>query len=116
MITLLRNFHFHKKISVLPDLQSGSSFRILNAHTRRCQITNLTGRKVPQGIEYNRWGVDFGAKKSFMNRKLELNRSATDIFNNMDINQRIEKIDGSHVDYQNYYETQILTIGAKYKI
>ena len=31
--------------SVLPDLQSGSSFRILNAHTRRCQITNLAGRK-----------------------------------------------------------------------
>jgi len=75
----------------------------------------FSDKKVPQGVEYNRWGVDFGAKKSLMKGKLELNLSATDIFNKMGINQRIEKIDGSHVDYQNYYETQIITIGAKYK-
>jgi len=35
----MRNF-----LSVMPDLQSGIRFRILNVHTRCCQITNLAGR------------------------------------------------------------------------
>ena len=75
----------------------------------------FSDKKVPQGVELSRWGVDFGAKKSFMKGKLELNLSATDIFNTMGIDQRIEKTDGSHVDYQNFFETQIITVGAKYK-
>jgi len=72
-------------------------------------------KKVPQGVERARWGVDFGAKKSLMKGKMELNLSATDIFNAMGIDQRIEKPDGSVVDYQNFYETQIFTLGLKYK-
>ena len=75
----------------------------------------FSDKKVPQGIEYSRWGIDIGAKKSLMKGKLELNFSATDIFNTMGIDQKIEKTDGSTVDYQNFYETQIFTIGAKYK-
>jgi hypothetical protein len=46
---------------------------------------------------------------------MQLNLSATDIFNAMGIDQRIEKPDGSIVDYQNFYETQIFTLGVKYK-
>jgi hypothetical protein len=75
----------------------------------------FSDKKVPQGVEYSRWGVDFGAKKTFMKGKIEVNLSATDIFNAMGIAQRIEKTDGSFVDYRNFYETQIITIGAKYK-
>jgi outer membrane receptor protein involved in Fe transport len=75
----------------------------------------FSDKKAPQGVELSRWGIDFGVKKSFMNGKLELNLSATDIFNTMGIDQRIEKPDGSFVDYQNFYETQIITLGTKYK-
>jgi outer membrane receptor protein involved in Fe transport len=75
----------------------------------------FSDKKVPQGVEFSRWGVDIGAKQSFMKGKLELNLSATDIFNTMGIDQSIEKADGSKVDYQNFYETQIITVGAKYK-
>jgi hypothetical protein len=48
-------------------------------------------------------------------KDMELNLSATDIFNAMGVDQRIEKPDGSVVDYQNFYETKIFTLGLKYK-
>ena len=71
-------------------------------------------KRIGQGKELSRGGVDFGLKKSFQNNKLEVTLSATDIFNTMGIRQDIQS-DGFRVEYRNYYETQIITIGTKYK-
>ena len=71
-------------------------------------------KNIGQGEELSRGGVDLGLKKSFMNGKLETTFSATDIFNTMGIRQNI-KSEGFKVEYCNFYETQIITLGAKYK-
>ncbi len=42
------------------------------------------------------------------------NLSATDIFNTMGIRQNLNA-NGLRVEYQNYYESQVVSIGAKYK-
>jgi len=67
-----------------------------------------------QGRELSRGGLDLGVKKSMAGSKLELNLSATDIFNTMGIRQEIDG-QGFYTEYQNFYETQVFTISARYK-
>ena len=67
-----------------------------------------------QGKELARGGVDIGIKKTFPNNKLEATLAANDMFNTMGIRQNIRS-NGFRVEYRNHYETQIVTIGLKYK-
>ena len=73
-----------------------------------------TAKNIGQGKELARGGVDLGLKKVFLDSKLELTLSATDIFNTMGISQDIQS-EGFSVEYRNFYETQVITLGAKYK-
>ena len=74
----------------------------------------FSDKNIGQGKELSRGGIDAGLKKTFPNNKLEITLSATDIFNTMGIRQNIQS-EGFKVEYRNYYETQVITIGAKYK-
>jgi hypothetical protein len=74
----------------------------------------FSDKNIGQGKELSRGGVDIGLKKMFSNNKLEITLSATDIFNTMGIRQNIQS-EGFNVEYCNFYETQIILIGAKYK-
>jgi len=94
--------------------------KLINQFTLPCNFQiETTGqffssRNIGQGRELSRGGIDLGVKKSFANNKLELNLSATDIFNTMGIRQKIEG-EGFNVEYQNYFETQVFTIACRYK-
>lgn len=68
-----------------------------------------------QGKELSRWGVDMGIKKAVAKGKVELTLSATDIFNTMGIRQQIDG-NGFNAIYENFYETQIFSLGVKIKI
>lgn len=74
----------------------------------------FTAKNIGQGRELSRGGVDFGMKKSFLKNKFEINLTASDILNTMGLSQRIEA-EGFIAEYQNYYETQILSLSIKYK-
>ncbi|HPT30975.1 MAG TPA: TonB-dependent receptor [Prolixibacteraceae bacterium] len=82
----------------------------------RIDITGafFSARNIGQGRELARGGLDIGLKKTFPGGKMELNLSATDVFNTMGIHQEIEG-EGFTAEYQNYYETQIVSFGIKYK-
>ncbi len=69
---------------------------------------------IPQGKRYERGSIDAGFKQSLMHGKLELTVSMSDIFNTMGIKEEVRN-DGFRAVYENYYETQIVNIGAKYK-
>ena len=71
-------------------------------------------KNIGQGQELSRGSVDLGLKKVFLNNRLETILSATDLFNMMGIRQDIRS-DGFRVEYRNFYETQVITLGAKYK-
>jgi len=82
-------------------------------------ILEMTGqffsrKNIGQGRELARGGIDLGVKKSLAGAKLEFNLSATDIFNTMGIRQEIDG-HGFYTEYQNFYETQVFTISARYK-
>lgn len=80
------------------------------------QLTGLyySKKNIPQGEELARSSIDLGIKKNLWNKTAELIFSASDIFNNFGIRQRV-KSDGFSVLYENYYETQIFRLGFKYK-
>ncbi len=69
---------------------------------------------IPQGRQLGRSSIDFGLKQNFMQGKGEFTFSFSDIFNHFGIRQEISG-DGVMVLYENYYETQILTAGFRYK-
>lgn len=69
---------------------------------------------VPQGKVKERYSVDFGLKKKTNDNKMEFTLSATDILNTFSIRRNIT---GSNFNLEelNYYETQVVTLGMKYK-
>jgi outer membrane receptor protein involved in Fe transport len=74
----------------------------------------FSAKNIGQGKELSRGGLDIGVRKAFADNKLELNLSGTDIFNTMGIRQEIES-SGFNVEYQNFFETQVFSLGLKYK-
>ncbi len=71
-------------------------------------------KAIPQGTEAGRFSLDFGISKSIFDDRGEITLSATDIFNTFGIKQHIIS-DGFSALYRNYYETQAVSLGVKYK-
>lgn len=69
---------------------------------------------IPQGKQLARSSLDAGLKKTVLKGKGEINFSFTDIFNRFGIQQELQN-EGLTALYQNYYETQAVTIGVRYK-
>lgn len=69
---------------------------------------------IPQGKIKERYSIDFGLKKQTMKGKGEVSISATDILNSFSIRKAIIG-DGFNLTANNYYETQVITMGIKYK-
>jgi len=69
---------------------------------------------IPQGEVNSRGSFDLGIRKKAFGGKAEFTLSATDIFNTFAQRQTIT---GSNVVLrkENYYETQVVTVGMKYK-
>lgn len=69
---------------------------------------------IPQGKTKSRSSFDLGVSQKAFNDKIEFTLSATDIFNTFGIKQTIDG-NGFNLKSENYYETQVITLGAKYK-
>jgi len=69
---------------------------------------------IQQGRQLSRSSLDVGMKKNIMKGKGEVNFSFTDIFNRFGIRQQINN-DGLVVIYENFYETQAITLGLRFK-
>ena len=81
----------------------------------KLQVTGIyyDTRDIPQGREFARSSVDLGLSKSVLNDKVDLYLSATDIFNDFSLEQELRGDDFT-ADYQNFYETQTVFVGATY--
>lgn len=72
------------------------------------------GRNVPQGWERSRSSVDLAAKRSMMDDRLELVFTMTDIFNDFAVQRDIDG-QGFTAVYQNFLETQVATLGLRFR-
>jgi hypothetical protein len=109
-----REFKIEEATDNSADIKINNQF-ILPGETQ-IQLTALyyTPKNIPQGTQMARSSVDIGVKKKVFSGKGELNFSFSDIFNDFGIKQEI-KGDGFTAVYENFYETQILSAGFKYK-
>jgi hypothetical protein len=77
-------------------------------------VQYFSSKNIGQGRELSRGGIDFGVKKSLASNKLELNLSASDIFNTMGIHQKIDgegfSMSTEHYETQFYYYLQISSV------
>ena len=80
------------------------------------QLTGVyySAKNIPQGEQLSRSSVDVGLKKNIWENKGEITLAATDIFNTFGIRQELVGV-GFTALYENYYETQIIRVGMKYR-
>jgi outer membrane receptor protein involved in Fe transport len=113
-------FPFERSFIIEKSSNTAGDFKLSNTFTLpldiEAQITGLyfSKRNIPQGEELARSSVDLGLKKTIWDKKGEITLSASDLFNNFGLRQRITG-EGFTALYENYYETQIIRLGMKYK-
>lgn len=113
-------FPYRRKFSIDETVDNSADIKINNQFTlpgeTQIQVTGLyySPKNIPQGKQMARSSVDLGFKKKVLSGKGEVSASFTDIFNDFGIKQKI-KSEGFTAVYENYYETQIINIGFKYK-
>lgn len=110
----VRTFQIEKTENTAGDFKITNSFML--PLDIEAQITGLyySRRNIPQGEELARSSLDLGLKKSIWNKRGEITLSASDLLNNFGLRQRI-KGEGFTALYENYYETQIIRVGMRYK-
>lgn len=113
-------FPYRREFTIDRTIDNSADIKINNQFTLpgelQIQLTALyyTPKNIPQGKQMARSSVDIGIKKKVLKSKGELSLSFTDIFNDFGIKQEIEG-EGFTAVYENYYETQILSVGFRYK-
>lgn len=78
-------------------------------------LTYYAPRNYAQGRESARSSVDLGLSKPVFGDRAELVFSFTDIFNRFGIRQEISG-NGFDAVYENFYETQVISLGLKYTL
>ncbi len=70
-------------------------------------------RNIPQGTQSARSSIDFSLTRKFLKNRLEASLSATDVLNSFGLEQKIEGA-GFRAVYQNFYQTQAVSLALKY--
>jgi hypothetical protein len=80
------------------------------------QLTGVyyAAKNIPQGKQLSRSSIDLGIQKAILEGNGDLTLSFSDIFNDFGIRQEYYG-DGFTALYENYYETQVVRIGFKYR-
>jgi hypothetical protein len=113
-------FPYERTFTVEETTQNSWGFKLTStldlAKEFQIQLTGIyfAPVNIPQGRQLSRGSIDLGIKKALWGGKVEMTLSFSDILNTYGIRQEIEG-DGFDVLYENYYETQVISLGAKYK-
>jgi hypothetical protein len=92
------------------DMKLNSLLRLPNGLEAQLSLVYYAAKPIAQGREAARSSVDLGLKKPILDNRAELVFSVTDLFNEFGIRHEIEG-DGFDAVYENFYETQTVTVG-----
>ena len=109
-----RSFFINKSNNTAWDAKISSEFKLPYAISTQLTGVYFSPKNIPQGKQLGRSSVDIGFKKAIWQNKGEVTLSASDIFNTFGIRQEIYG-DGFSAIYHNYYETQVVRLGLKYR-
>lgn len=113
-------FPYVRPFSIEKSSDNAGDFKINNEISLpkkwALQLTGLyySDKNIPQGKQLSRSSIDAGIKKIVWDGHGEFTLSASDIFNTFGLRQKIVG-EGFSASYENYYETQIIRAGFKYK-
>ena len=113
-------FPYERTFSIPETTDNSADIKLNNQFTlpreTQVQLTALyyTPKNIPQGKQMARSSVDLGLKKKMIGGRGEVTLSFSDIFNDFGIKQQLTG-EGFNAVYENFYETQIIALGFKYK-
>jgi len=110
----LQPFSFKETISNSWNVKLNNSFKLPGNTEVQATAIYYAPDIIPQGKVEDRFTFDIGAKKVSKTGKLEYMLSATDLFNTFGIRKTIDG-KGFKLISENYYETQVVIVGLKYK-
>ena len=96
------------------DLTVNNRFQLPKAVEVQVSYIYYAERNVPQGRERARSSLDLAATRSILNDRAELLFTLTDVFNDFAIEQDING-QGFRALYQNFLETQVATLGLRWR-
>ena len=96
------------------DLTFNNRFQLPRAIELQANYVYYARRNVPQGFERARSSVDLAAKWPLAGDRAELLFTFTDIFNDFAVQREVVG-QGFNALYQNYLETQVATVGLKFR-
>lgn len=109
-----QDFLFEKQNTNTWNAKFNSTITVSKTAKVQCTAVYYAPDIIPQGKIDERFSFDVGYNKKFLKDKAELNIAATDLFNTFGIKKKIEGEDFS-MNVSNYYETQVISVGLKYK-
>ena len=95
------------------DMKLNGLLRLPNGIEAQLAVVYYAAKPIAQGHEAARSSIDLGFKKPILNDRAELVLSVTDLFNEFGIRHEIEG-DGFDAVYENFYESQVVTVGVNY--
>ena len=96
------------------DLTLNNQIQLPSAIELQLSYIFYSERNVPQGKERARSSVDLAAQRSILNDRAELLFTFTDIFNDFAIEREIDG-QGFTALYQNLLESQVATLGLRFR-
>jgi len=96
------------------DLSLNTAVTFVSGMQFQLSIVYYADKNIAQGTQEARSSVDVGLTQPVLGDRGELLFSFTDIFNDFAIKQHIVG-DGFNAIYENYYETQVLSVGLNYQ-
>jgi outer membrane receptor protein involved in Fe transport len=96
------------------DLSLNNLIRLARGIELQVSYAYYGDRNIAQGTQQARSSFDLGLAMPVLDDNTELTVSIADLFNDFGLRQHIVG-DGFEADYENYYETQVVSVGLKRK-
>jgi outer membrane receptor protein involved in Fe transport len=113
MFPIPQNYTLPRRYDTPMFAKMTNQFNLPGNFSFQINMVGFSDRNIGQVKELSRGGLDIGLKKIFTKNKLEFNLFAADVLNTMGIRQYIQS-EGFKIEYQNFYETQVISMGIKY--
>jgi outer membrane receptor protein involved in Fe transport len=97
------------------DTKLNALLRLPGAIEASLALVYYAPKNIAQGREAARSSIDLGFKKPVFDARAELVVSVTDLFNEFGLRQEIEGL-GFDAIYENYYESQVVSVGINYQL
>ncbi len=97
------------------DLRLNQQFTLPGATSLQLSYIRYAERNVPQGVERARSSVDLSLKRPLAGERAELVFTVTDVFNDFAVQREIDG-NGFTAIYQNFKETQVASLGVRYRL